>query len=93
MLVDKALKLGDLVGRIYDFPVKGDTLDLHTHGKDDVHITIIARGRFRVFGPNFDQEVETGTVMDWDPGVYHAFESLDDNGRIVNIVKNYVKSS
>ena len=93
MLVNKPLNLGDLKGTIYDFPFKGDTLDLHTHTETDVHITIIARGRFRVYGPNFDQSVECGTVLDWEPGVYHAFESLDEDGRIVNIIKHLVRSS
>ena len=37
--------LGDIRGMIYDFPKAGDVLAKHTHTEDDVHITIVARGK------------------------------------------------
>ena len=91
MLRDRPLNLGDLRGVIYDFEETGDILDRHVHTATDVHISVVARGSFRVIGDDFDQTVECGAVLDWQPGVYHAFVSLVPRSRLVNIIKVFVR--
>jgi hypothetical protein len=34
-------------------------------------------------------EISAGEIWDWEPGVYHGFEALEPNSRIVNIIKAY----
>ena len=87
MLQSKGLSLGRLTGTIYDFPEVGDELERHTHTEHDVHITIVSRGRILVFGDGWEKEVGAGAILDWEPGVYHAFRSLEPHSRLVNIVK------
>jgi len=89
MLQEKPLSLGKLTGVIYDFPEVGDELPLHVHGVDDIHISVVARGRLKAFGPNnsWEQEVSAGTVLDWEPEQWHGFIALEPNTRLVNIVK------
>lgn len=87
MLLSKPLMLGKLSGTIYDFEKTGDELELHVHTEADVHISIVARGSIRAFGPGWEQIVETGAVMDWEPGQAHGFVALEDNSRLVNIIK------
>ena len=87
MLHEKPLVLGKLTGTVYDFDHAGDELPRHTHGEADIHISIVARGSFRAFGDGWEKIVETGAVIDWDVGIYHGFEALEDKSRLVNIVK------
>lgn len=87
LLQSKSFSLGKLVGVIYDFPEVGDELERHTHTEQDVHITIVSRGRIIVLGDGWEREASAGVVLDWEPGVYHAFRALDPNTRVVNITK------
>lgn len=89
-LLNKPLALGRLTGTIYDFENAGDILPLHVHGVDDIHITIVARGSFKVFGPDdtWSMEATCGTVLDWEVGQYHGFIALEPNSRLVNVVKS-----
>jgi quercetin dioxygenase-like cupin family protein len=87
MLQSKSLSLGKLTGTIYDFPEVGDELPLHSHGENDVHISIVARGRLKAFGNGWETEASAGAVLDWEPGQFHGFTSLEPNTRLVNIVK------
>jgi quercetin dioxygenase-like cupin family protein len=87
LLQSKTFLLGWLSGTIYDFPEVGDELGRHTHTENDVHITIVSRGRVLVLGDGWEREVSAGAFLDWEPGVYHTFRSLEPNSRIVNIVK------
>lgn len=83
------LNTGILKGSVYTFEEVGDTLPMHRHTEADVHITIVARGRFRIHGPDIgDQEYIEGAVIDWSPDVDHEFIALTDNARVVNIIKN-----
>ncbi len=84
---DRHIAFGKLSGTIYDFSNIGDELPLHTHGPDDVHISIVARGSFLVFGKGWEREVAAGAVLDWEPGVYHGFRAVEPGSRLVNIVK------
>jgi quercetin dioxygenase-like cupin family protein len=89
MLQTKPLELGKLKGTIYDFPEVGDELALHVHTEEDVHISVVARGKLKAFGPDeqWVQEVSAGAVLDWEPGQYHGFIALEPNTRLVNIIK------
>lgn len=89
MLQDKHFVLGKLTGVIYDFPEVGDELPLHVHGENDIHISIVARGRIKAFGPDgaWETEASAGAVLDWQVGQYHGFIALEPNTRLVNIHK------
>jgi len=88
-LLDRPLALGKLTGTIYDFEHEGDELPLHVHGEQDIHISIVARGKLKAFGPDgtWETVAESGSVLDWEVGQYHGFIALESNTRLVNIVK------
>ena len=87
MLQSRFINFGKLIGTIFDAPEVGDILPMHNHGEDDVHITIVARGSFRVYGNGWDIVGRAGDVIDWRPGQAHEFIALEPNSRFVNIVK------
>jgi len=87
MLQSKPITYGKLNGTIYDAVDVDDVLELHTHGEADVHITIVARGSFRVHGDGWTMVAKAGDVLDWKPGQAHEFIALEPNSRFVNIVK------
>lgn len=87
MLLSKPLNIGKLLGTIYDFELAGDELESHVHTQEDVHISIVARGKIKAFGPGWEQIIETGGILDWEPGQWHGFIALEDNSRLVNIIK------
>ena len=73
---------------VYDFPEAGDELPLHNHDETTVHITIVQRGSFDVFGPSWELKADAfnNSVLDWQPGQPHGFKALEPNSRIINIV-------
>jgi len=87
MLQLTPLQLGKLNGTVFDFPEINDTLAMHKHTETDVHITIVARGSFRVHGEGYDIISKAGDVLDWDANQLHEFIALEPNSRIVNIIK------
>jgi quercetin dioxygenase-like cupin family protein len=87
MLQVKRLSLGKLFGSVYDFPEINDVLEMHKHTDRDVHITIVARGSFRIHGEGYDITSKAGDVLDWDVNQLHEFIALEPNSRIVNIIK------
>ena len=89
LLLDRPLSLGKLVGVIYDFQEAGDELPLHVHGEDDIHISVVARGKVKAFGPDgsWEMEASAGAVLDWEIGQWHGFIALEPNTRLVNIHK------
>ena len=87
MLQSRIINFGKLNGAIYDAPEVNDILEMHTHGENDVHITIVARGSFRVHGTGWEMVAKAGDVLDWKPGQAHEFIALEPNSRFVNIVK------
>ena len=89
MLQHKLLSVDSINGIVFDFPEVGDILPMHTHDETNVHITICARGKLRVFSNQFELEISAGDIWDWEPGVWHGFEALEPNSRIVNIIKAY----
>jgi quercetin dioxygenase-like cupin family protein len=87
VLLNKALSYGKLTGGIYDFEFAGDELARHTHDETTVHISIVARGSFKMVGDGWEMTAKCGDVVDFDIGQYHAFIALEPNSRLVNIVK------
>ena len=87
MLQPTIRKIGKLNATIYEFAVAGDVLPMHTHGEDDVHITIINKGSFRIITDTYQKVVVPGQIMDWRVGEPHEIVALEPNGRIINILK------
>ncbi len=87
-LLIRSLSAGKLTGTVYTFEKAGDTLPMHHHGEADNHITIVARGSVRAHGPAIgDNQYSAGAVLDWDVGIEHEIVAVEDNSRIVNIIK------
>lgn len=87
MLKEKHATFGKLKTIIMDFPITGDVLPMHTHNEVTVHITIVARGSFKAHGNGWEREVKAGDVLDFRSNDPHEFIALEDNSRIVNIIK------
>jgi quercetin dioxygenase-like cupin family protein len=83
------LEFGDIRGVIYDFASAGDVLPKHNHTEDTVHITIVARGRIKTYSHDWEQEAGAGQIIDYRAGEPHEIMALEDNTRIVNIVKKH----
>ena len=88
-LQTKPFTFGILKGTAYDFEVKGDVLPMHWHSAENVHITVVAKGSFKAHGPDgtWEKTLTSGNIVDWQPFQQHEFIALEDNSRIVNIVK------
>lgn len=88
MLSSKLLQgCGDLRGSIYDFEKVGDVLQKHNHTEDNIHITIVARGKVKAYSHDWELEATPGQVLNFTAGEPHEFMALEDNTRIINIVK------
>ena len=88
MLSAKILpKLGDLKGTIYDFEVAGDILPKHVHTEENVHITIVAKGKIKAYSHDWEREAIAGQILDFRAGEPHEIMALEDGTRIINIVK------
>tara|TARA_R110000803_G_scaffold95759_1_gene163864 strand:- start:37 stop:333 length:297 start_codon:yes stop_codon:yes gene_type:complete len=87
MLSSKGFELGDLKGVIVDFGEEGDAFGKHNHDEDTVHITIVVRGSIRVFSHDWEKVVLAGQIVDFNPFEPHDFIALEDNSRMINIVK------
>ena len=81
------LVFGILDGNVYDFEQEGDELGPHSHDEDTNHISIVARGSFKVRGEDWEVTLPTGAVVDWPVRQTHAFIALEKNSRLVNIKK------
>jgi quercetin dioxygenase-like cupin family protein len=86
-LLSTPLSAGKLGGVVYTFEKIGDVLPMHTHQEGDAHITIVARGRIKAHGNEWSAEYGAGTVIDFPSNQSHEFIALEDNSRIVNIIK------
>ena len=90
MLLNKPLKdLGDIRGTIYDFEKAGDILPKHVHTEDDVHLTIVARGKLKAYSHDWEIEATAGQILDFRVGEPHELMALEDNTRIFNILKKH----
>ena len=81
--------LGDVRGTIYDLEKAGDIVPKHTHTENDVHVTIVARGRLKAYSHDWETEVSAGQLIDFRVGEPHELMELEDNTRIYNILKKY----
>jgi quercetin dioxygenase-like cupin family protein len=86
-LLNIPLNIGKLSGTIYTFEKVGDMLPMHTHTEGNAHITIVARGKVKAYGNKWEAEYSAGAVIDFPPDQSHEFIALEDNSRIVNIIK------
>lgn len=86
-LLNVPLNAGKLSGTIYTFEKVGDTLPMHTHSGGNAHITIVARGKIKAHGNEWEAEYSAGSVIDFPTNQSHEFIALEDNSRIVNIIK------
>jgi len=86
-LLSRPLSAGRLSGTVYTFEKAGDVLPMHTHTESDAHITIVARGKIKAHGNNWEAEYSAGAVIDFPSNQSHEFIALEDNSRIVNITK------
>jgi len=87
MLKGTPVFFGRLSGTIYDFENVGDILPMHSHSELDVHITMVTKGSFTARGVDWEKTLLTGNLIDWQPNQPHEFIALEDDSRIVNIVK------
>lgn len=91
MLLAKSLTgLGDIHGTLYDFEFAGDVLPKHVHDETNVHITIVARGKVKAYSHDWEKEAVAGQILDFRVGEPHELMALEDNTRIINILKNFV---
>jgi quercetin dioxygenase-like cupin family protein len=86
-LLSSPLSAGKLSGIVYTFEKEGDTLPMHFHDNITAHITIVARGRVKAHGNGWSAEYGAGSVIDFPADQSHEFIALEDNSRIVNIIK------
>jgi quercetin dioxygenase-like cupin family protein len=86
-LLNTPLNAGKLSGIVYTFEKAGDTLPMHTHYAGNAHITIVARGKIKAHGNEWEAEYSAGAVIDFPSDQSHEFVALEDNSRIVNITK------
>ena len=89
MLLSKPFSTGDLSGVIFDFEVAGDMLPKHNHDASNVHITVVARGKLKAYSHDWEMEATAGQILDFRPNEPHELVALEDNTRIINIVKKY----
>lgn len=88
MLLRKPLLgLGVVNGAMYDFEKTGDILPKHVHTEFDVHVTIVARGKLKIYSHDWEIIAEQGQLIDFNPAQPHEFMALEDNTRIFNIIK------
>jgi quercetin dioxygenase-like cupin family protein len=89
MLLRKEFNAWDLTGVVYDFQKAGDVLEKHSHSSDTVHITIVAKGKVKAYSHDWEKIADAGAILDFRPNEPHEFMALEDDTRIVNIVKKY----
>lgn len=93
MLLSKPLNLGDIQGAIYNFEKAGDILPKHTHTETDVHITIVTNGKIKAYSNDWEIEASPGQILDFRVGEPHELMALEDNTKIINIVKKFDEKS
>lgn len=89
MLLVNPISLGDIRGSMYDFEFVGDILPKHVHDETNVHITIVTRGKIKAYSHDWEKEAIAGQILNFQPGEPHELMALEDNTRIINIVKKY----
>ena len=88
MLLAKPYNAGGLRGVIYDFEKAGDILPKHNHDENTVHITIVVRGKLKAYSHDWETIAAAGSIIDFQSGEPHELVALEDNTRIINLLKN-----
>ena len=88
LLYKPDMKFGDLSLKIYDFEFAGDVLPMHEHDEKEVHISIVGRGKIKILGDGWERELSSGQIIDFEVGQKHEFVAMEDDSRIINILKN-----
>jgi len=86
-LLNQPMQIGSIKGTIYTFEKTNDVLPMHSHDNTTAHITIVARGRIKAYGNDWEAEYSAGAIVDFPADQSHEFTALEDNSRIVNIIK------
>lgn len=85
------VRWGRLQGTRYDFKEAGDMLPRHSHSVDNAHVVIVQLGScvVREFDGNdvIEYVLEAGQTLDSAAPVEHEIEALEDNTRILNLIK------
>ena len=90
MLLAKPItELGDLRGTVYDFEKEGDILEKHVHNESNIHITLVTRGKIKAYSHDWEVLGTPGMLIDFRVGEPHEIMALEDNTRIVNILKHF----
>ena len=89
MLAFKLLEFGKIRLISQTFENVGDILPMHNHLNDPTytHITIVSKGSFIMRGKGWEKTVFAGDIIDWQPEIFHEFESLEVNSKLANITK------
>jgi len=87
LLRSKPFTIGRLSGSVYDFEIAGDMLPMHEHDEVSNHVTVVARGSFRVRGSGWEQTLFAGDFIDFEPHDPHEFVAIEDRSRLVNFRK------
>jgi quercetin dioxygenase-like cupin family protein len=87
LLANQLENLGDLKGTIYDFEFAGDILPKHIHDETNVHITIVCKGKIKAYSHDWEKEAIAGQIIDFRIGEPHEIMALEDNTRIINLLK------
>jgi len=88
MLSSRPLEdMGDLRGVILDFEYAGDVLPKHVHTPENIHITIVLKGRIRAYSHDWSVEAGPGepNILKFRAGEPHEIAALADGTRIINI--------
>lgn len=85
-LTSRTFQKGKLPITAYDFGEIGDELPTHSHEEGACHITIVARGSLKAFGPWGEEVIKEGAYREWEPHQEHGMVSLEPDSRIFNIV-------
>jgi quercetin dioxygenase-like cupin family protein len=80
-------QFGNLSGSLFSFEDVGDTLPMHVHSEETVHVTFILSGMFRIRGGGWEMVSKAGDFVDWKAGQFHEFIALEPNSRCLNIIK------
>ena len=87
MLLGEKFSTGDLNGTIYDFQFVNDILPEHEHDETNVHVTVVCRGKIKAYNKIWSQEAVAGQIINFKVGEPHEIMALENNTRIINIVK------
>ena len=88
MLLGENFQFDDLRGTMYTFEKAGDVLEKHIHTQENIHITIVARGRVKVYSHDWERIAVAGQLVDLRVGEPHEIVALEDGTRIFNILKS-----